>query len=59
MSKIAFFSMVMRKGNTWRLMTSTRPPKEKNPSEKEPVMGNSCWNRPRFCMNRIQPMEAM
>lgn len=59
MLSMAFFSMVMRNGKTCRLMTSTKPPKQKNPSDHLPVNGKSCWNRPRFCMNRIQPIEAM
>ena len=40
--RIAFFRMVIKNGNICRLMTCTKPPKEKNPSEKEPVMGTSC-----------------
>ena len=56
---MAFLSMVIRNGNTCRLMTSTSPPKQKKPSDHEPVAGNSCWNRPFFCMNRIQPIDAI
>ena len=59
MFSMAFFSMVIRKGNTCRLMTSTSPPKQKKPSDQEPVMGKSCWNSPLFCINRIQPMDAI
>lgn len=56
---MAFLSIVMRNGNTCRLMTSTSPPKQKNPSDHEPVAGKSCWNSPFFCMNKIQPMDAI
>ncbi len=56
---IAFLRMVSMNGNTCRLMVSTSPPNEKNPSEMLPLPGNSCWNSPFFCIKRIHPMEAM
>lgn len=59
MLRMAFFKIVIMKGNTFSVMTSTRPPKEKKDSEMRPVKGNNCWNSPRRCINRIQPMEAM
>ena len=59
MFRMAFFKIVIIKGNTFSVMTSTSPPKEKKPSEMRPVKGNSSWNSPRRCMNRIQPIDAM
>ena len=57
--KIAFLSMVVINGNTCILITNTSPPREKNSSDILPVHGKSCWNNPLFCINKIQPIDAI
>ncbi|MCH3919494.1 MAG: hypothetical protein LKE39_03230 [Sphaerochaeta sp.] len=59
MESMAFFSMVIRNGKTCRLITSTRPAREKNQFSEPLVNGSICCRSPRFCMNRIQPIDAM
>ena len=56
---MAFFIIVIMKGNTWKLMTSTRPASEKNQSVRNASDGNSCCMRPLFCMKRIHPIDAI
>ena len=56
---MAFRRRVSRKGKTWRLITRTRPPSVKKAGAPSGRPGTSWLRSPRFCMKRIQPMEAM
>ena len=37
----------------------TIPDKEKNASVIQAALGNSCWRKPLFCINNIQPIEPI
>lgn len=56
---MAFLSMVSMNGKTCRLITSTKPPRVKKIFSHPAAAGISCCKSPFFCINKIQPMEAM
>lgn len=59
MFSMAFLSMVSMNGKTCRLITSTKPPRVKKIFSHPAAAGTSCCKSPFFCINKIQPMEAM
>ena len=56
---IAFLRIVSINGKTCRLITITSPASVKNTFSEPAAAGISCCKSPFFCMNKIQPIEAI